>query len=186
VSGTEPHPCKPPACSACVLRARTHPSRSGRPRASLSRPQWGIGSQGEREPNAARILASVVRTMADVFPLRRRRPSEAGRGCLPLREGRRRAIPNTRWPTSVTTSCSIRSLRGLSWNHAANRCIIPIARSVASNKSSPALRWSHRRRRRDHLAIFNGCKPKQISATLCRRRGALRSSEKSLLHMTNL
>jgi hypothetical protein len=138
VSGTEPHPCKPPACSACVLRARTHPSRSGRPRASLSRPQWGIGSQGEREPNAARILASVVRTMADVFPLRRRRPSEAGRGCLPLREGRRRAIPNTRWPTSVTTSCSIRSLRGLSWNHAANRCIIPIARSVAPNKSPPA------------------------------------------------
>jgi hypothetical protein len=35
---------------------------------------------------------------------------------------------------------------------------------------------------RHHLAAFNGCKFKQISATLCRHRGAPRITEKSLQH----
>ena len=36
--------------------------------------------------------------------------------------------------------------------------------------------------RRNHLAAFNSCKSKQISATLCRHRGPPRINEKSLQH----
>ena len=36
--------------------------------------------------------------------------------------------------------------------------------------------------RRHHRASFNSCESKQIRATLCRHRGALRVGDKSLLH----
>src|SRR5207253_2641227 len=55
-----------------------------------------------------------------------------------LRSSYPSAMPNTRWPMSVATSCSIRSRRRASTKQPARRPTRPTTRSVAPSKSAPA------------------------------------------------